>query len=77
MTAPITRQKRWRIDNPERYAAHLFVMKAKKKGDLVPQPCEVCGKARVDAHHDDYRRPWVVRWLCRKHHVQHHRRTRA
>ena len=44
-----------------------------RKGFLVKQPCEVCGKDKVDAHHDDYWQPLKVRWLCRKHHNEHHR----
>ncbi|MFC3331681.1 hypothetical protein ACFOEM_04310 [Paenalcaligenes hominis] len=36
--------------------------------------CEVCGKSKVDAHHDDYSKPLEVRWLCREHHMQHHAR---
>jgi hypothetical protein len=41
-------------------------------GKLVREPCEVCGEAKVDAHHDDYGRPFDVRWLCRIHHAEHH-----
>ena len=74
MIAPVTRQKAWRMAHPKRYLAHMHVEKAKRRGDLVPQPCEVCGKHTVDAHHDDYDRPLDVRWLCRRHHVQHHAR---
>jgi hypothetical protein len=48
--------------------------KAMAAGILTKQPCEVCGKLRVDAHHDDYNRPFDVRWLCRLHHNEHHRR---
>lgn len=39
--------------------------------------CEVCGAARVVAHHDDYSKPLAVRWLCRPHHLRHHAAERA
>lgn len=49
---------------------------AVKSGILVSGPCEVCGIAEVQAHHDDYSNPLQVRWLCAKHHTDHHRRER-
>lgn len=49
------------------------VRHAVKRGDLVRQPCEACGSAAVEAHHDDYSKPLAVRWLCRLCHVAHHR----
>lgn len=63
-----TRQADWRRTNPKKYAAHLAVQRALSQGKLKKRPCEVCGKLRVDAHHDDYDRPLSVRWLCRSHH---------
>lgn len=48
------------------------VAKAKREGVLTPQPCEVCGIVDTVAHHDDYRKPLDVRWLCGKHHMRHH-----
>jgi hypothetical protein len=36
-------------------------------------PCEVCKETNVDAHHDDYNKPLDVRWLCKKHHREHHK----
>lgn len=46
---------------------------AVRRGYLVKQPCEVCGATdRVHGHHDDYSKPLDVRWLCVKHHRQHH-----
>jgi ribosomal protein S27AE len=50
------------------------VDRALRLGLLVRQPCEVCGREKVDAHHDDYSQPLKVRWLCRRCHGQHHAR---
>jgi len=52
----------------------MLTFKAIKCGLLVRKPCEVCSEEKVDAHHDDYTKPLDVRWLCRKHHNEHHRR---
>lgn len=60
-----------RIERPGRYRATYAVSNALRDGRLHRLPCEQCG-ARAQAHHDDYRRPLVVRWLCRKHHLEHH-----
>jgi hypothetical protein len=51
----------------------LITLRAIRAGILLRKPCEVCGKEKVDAHHDDYMKPLDVRWLCRKHHNEHHR----
>lgn len=67
-----TRQANWRRANAEKYKAHLAVQRALASGDLVKQPCEVCGADQVDAHHDDYSAPLAVRWLCRQHHTRLH-----
>lgn len=52
--------------------AHAAVKKAREAGELTAQPCEICGKEKAEAHHDDYSKPLEVRWLCRSHHGQHH-----
>ena len=71
---PKERKRRWQESRgPKVVFAHHQVDKAKRSGELVPQPCEKCGKLKVDAHHDDYDKPLDVRWLCRKHHLEHHR----
>ena len=45
-----------------------------RQGILVRLPCEKCGTNEdVQAHHDDYYKPLDIRWLCRKHHREHHR----
>lgn len=59
---------------------HNLVEQAIIKGVLIPSPCEVCGedgrmadgRRSVQAHHDDYNLPLVVRWLCQPHHHKWH-----
>lgn len=67
--------EKWRLLNPEKHAAHVAVHRATESGRLTRMPCEVCGKRKSEAHHDDYSRPLDVRWLCRKHHMAHHKAT--
>ena len=64
--------KKYREQNPERYKANTAVNNALRDGRLTRQPCEVCGSAKVHAHHDDYAQPLTVRWLCAIHHKQAH-----
>lgn len=59
--------------SPEMSYAHRLVAKAIKDGELVKQPCEVCGQVRVEAHHEDYDKPLEVKWFCVKHHRRVHR----
>jgi len=61
---------------PDKYSARSKVAVSIKNGSLEKQPCEVCGEIKVDAHHDDYAKPLDVRWLCRQHHAEHHKRER-
>ena len=56
--------------------ARSKVQHATTSGALVRKPCEVCGEKLVEAHHDDYSKPLEVRWLCKKHHMEHHVRER-
>lgn len=53
--------------------AHHIVAAAIRDGALRRSPCVVCGNEKADAHHDDYAKPLEVTWLCRSHHLQHHR----
>jgi hypothetical protein len=55
-----------------KFAARLAVKKALYSGQLVRQPCEVCGDPKTDAHHPNYDEPLRVNWLCRLHHAARH-----
>jgi len=69
-------QKQWQENNKEKRAAYILTSNAIRDGRLIKKPCEFCGKKKVEAHHDDYMKPLEVRWLCRKHHTEHHNKLR-
>lgn len=73
----LVRKKRLPFRNDEQLfkaSARRITYLAKKCGILIPQSCEVCETDKdVHAHHDDYSKPLDVRWLCRKHHNEHHK----
>ena len=64
---PLTAEQR-RKQNVRRTSTYYV-----SRGTLVKAPCEVCGSLEVEKHHDDYDKPLEVRWLCREHHLEHHR----
>jgi len=54
--------------------AHNAVIRAIANGTITrPKVCDVCGKhARIEAHHEDYGKPFMIVWLCPEcHHVYH------
>lgn len=67
--------RRWlgKEENKIKRVAHLAVFDAVRNGTLVRLPCEVCGENRAMGHHDDYTKPLEVRWLCARHHYEHHK----
>ncbi len=52
--------------------AATIVRRAIERGELNRKPCELCGD-KAHAHHDNYNKPLVVRWLCPTHHTAYHR----
>ena len=62
----------WIERNPVKRAAHIACGNAVRDGRLTRLPCEVCGEARTQGHHDDYGKPLDVRWLCTTHHASWH-----
>lgn len=58
--------------HPDKAAAHAALTGAIRRSELVRLPCEVCGAAETEGHHDDYTKPLEVRWLCKAHHLDAH-----
>ena len=65
---------RYCANNPEKEKARDATKSALRHGLLVKQPCEVCGSPRSEAHHTDYSNPLAIRWLCKTHHWEIHRK---
>ena len=67
--------QRYRRQKPMIDVAHRFVRLAIAKGLLVRETaCSECGDDRlIEAHHDDYTKPEIVRWLCKHCHESWHR----
>lgn len=68
--------RKWREQNKHKRRAYTKVWDAIRDRKLFQQPCEICGKSKANAHHDDYSKPLEVRWLCHKHHMEHHKNER-
>jgi len=65
----------WKRRNRHKRSTYNKVYRALQKGDLVrPTKCSVCGSSdrRIEAHHDDYDKPYDVRWLCSRCHKDFH-----
>lgn len=61
--------------NIHKNRARSAVHKAVKKGQLIKEPCEICGNPETAAHHylgyDEEH--WLsIKWLCSTHHVAAH-----
>jgi hypothetical protein len=67
----------WRVTHPlsaeqrVKANARAYAREYRKRGKLIPQPCEKCGDP-AQMHHDDYSKPLAVRWMCRPCHGAHH-----
>jgi len=65
--------KKWREENPLGYKAQTAVGYAIRSGKLTKKDCLFCGaQENIHAHHNDYKRPLDVVWLCAKCHTRMH-----
>jgi hypothetical protein len=58
----------------KRANARSYANVALKRGHIQRKPCEGCGSADAQMHHDDYDKPLEVRWFCRACHLELHAR---
>jgi len=68
---------KYRLINRDKVKARLLTDYEIRAGRITRMPCEVCGDNITEAHHDDYSKPLDIRWLCKKHHAEHHRKHKT
>lgn len=69
----VSRQRVNQTRNRFAWRARKLVAQALRNRTMARKPCERCGLLEgVQAHHDDYRQPYLVTWLCAAHHRAHH-----
>lgn len=66
------RKRRWASLNKEKTSAYGKVKSALGSGKLKKEPCFLCDKKIVHAHHLSYEFPLKVIWLCPSHHSNYH-----
>lgn len=64
---PLTEKQRFKSDCRRKLNMRI------QRGQMSRQPCEICGDIHVQAHHEDYTKPYHVKWLCIRHHLDHHK----
>jgi hypothetical protein len=67
-------EKARRLKDRPKELARNYVYKQISKGKLErPSTCERCFKeCKPEAHHDDYTKPLLIKWLCKICHRQEH-----
>lgn len=67
-------REKWRKDNLAKYQAKVLMSNLLRSKKITKGSCEECGTIEsVHGHHDDYLKPFDVRWLCAAHHSQWHK----
>lgn len=58
--------------NKEKILCRRKLKSAIRSGELLREPCVICGNKESHGHHADYSKPLDVKWLCHLHHNQEH-----
>ena len=68
------RRKTWRANHLEQAKVQRKLLWAVESGQIKrPSRCERCSaEGHLHAHHDDYLKPYDVRWLCPVCHMAEH-----
>ena len=67
--------RKWRKENPDKYAAHMILNNGIRNGSVERGDCERCGSGEnIHGHHKDYSEPLNVNWLCAVCHKEEHPR---
>lgn len=66
--------RKWKLNNPDKFRAKNLIRESVKAGRIIrPLNCSECGTTcKTQAHHDDYTKPYGVRFLCHKCHCDWH-----
>lgn len=70
-SSPEYKAKRRKIARKNRSDHYNKVFARSVIKNLPKKPCEVCGELEVEGHHDDYKKPYKVRWFCKLHHEKY------
>ncbi len=69
----VLKRKEDRVLNPMRHRARELIKRAIRSGTVIRMSsCSNCDNKNPEAHHDDYTKPFDVRWLCKRCHMQLH-----
>lgn len=76
---PTEMKKEWRDRYPLKAYAQGVIFRATIEGRIKrPNICSICHKyCKPESHHRDYSKPLEVIWLCRKCHLEEHRKPDA
>lgn len=68
-------KRKW-IRTKQRVRCRNTVNLALAANKLEKKPCSVCGTTNlIEAHHEDYSKPFEIIWLCKRHHMEVHGKT--
>ena len=59
-------------DQKKKSIARSIANVYQKRGLLTKQTCTACDSLDAEKHHEDYKNPLDVVWLCRKCHLSYH-----